>query len=70
MSPDPTKPVKKATKSTKEAGTGAARAAKPSRLVEALPLSFVQKIKLLLARLWAKLKTWRLRRRARTVVHR
>jgi hypothetical protein len=66
MSPDPTKPVKKATKST----TGAARTVKPSRMVKVLPLSLLTKIKLVLARLWTKLKTWRLSRRTRTAAHR
>jgi hypothetical protein len=70
MSPDPTKPVKKATKSTTRASTGAARTVKPSRLAKVLPLSLLTKIKLSLGRLWAKLKTWRLRRRTRTAAHR
>ena len=75
MSPDPTQPVKKATKTTKRATSDAARTgartAKPSRLTKGaaklLPLSLRTRIQLLLARLWAKLKTWRLRRRARNV---
>jgi hypothetical protein len=75
MSPDPTRPVKKATKATTRATADAAHtgasAAKPSRLTKGLakllPLSLRTKIRLLLARLWAKLKTWRLRRRARNV---
>jgi hypothetical protein len=75
MSPDPTQPVKKATKTTTSATTEAAstgaRSVEPSRLTKGLakllPLSLRTKIRLLLARLWAKLKTWRLRRRARNV---
>jgi hypothetical protein len=71
MSPDPAQPVKKATKATTRATTGAARTAKPSRLTKGLakllPLSLRTRIKLLLARLWAKLKTWRLRRRVGNV---
>ena len=61
MSPDPTRPIKKATKAT----------VKPGRLTQGLakllPLSMRTRIKLLLARLWARLKAWRLRLRARNV---
>ena len=75
MRPDPTQPVKKATKATTRATTEAAstgaQTVKPSRLTKGvaklLPLSLRTKIRLLLARLWAKLKAWRLRRRARNV---
>ena len=75
MSPDPTRPIKKATKATtgattKAASTGA-RTVKPGRLTQGLakllPLTLRTRIKLLLARLWARLKAWRLRRRARNV---
>jgi hypothetical protein len=51
MSPNPTQPVKKATKG----------------MAKLLPLSLGTRIRLLLARLWAKLKSWRLRRRVRNV---
>ncbi|MEV0288406.1 MULTISPECIES: hypothetical protein [unclassified Kribbella] len=71
MSPNPTQPVKKAAKKTTGSTTAAASTVKPSRLtkrmVKALPLSWGHRIKLFLARLWAKLKTWRLRRRVRNV---
>ncbi len=64
MRPDPTQPIKKA------ASTGA-RTFKPGRLTQGLgkllPLSLRTRIRLLSARLWTKLKTWRLRRRARNV---
>ena len=75
MSPDRTQPVKKATNATSRAtadavGTGA-RTVKPSRLTQGLakllPLSLRTRIRLLLARLWVKLKMWRLRRRTRNV---
>lgn len=75
MGPDPSKPMK-ATKATTGATTGAAssaaRTVQPNRLVKGLgkrlPLSLRTRIRLLLARLWAKLKTWRMRRRARKAV--
>jgi hypothetical protein len=64
MSHDPTQPIKKA------ASTGA-RTVKPGRLrqglTKLLPLSLRTRIKLLVARLWTRLKAWRLRRRARNV---
>jgi len=67
MSANPTKPIKKATKATTRPVTEAASTVKPSRLVKLLPLSWRTKIRLFLARLWAKFKMWRLRRRARNV---
>lgn len=67
MSAEPSQRVKKATKATTKPAKRAAGAAKPSRMAKVLPLSLRTKIKLLLARLWAKLKTWRLRRRARNI---
>ena len=71
MSPNPTQPVNKATKTTTKPATKAARAVKPSRLTKRLakllPLSLLTRVRLFLARLWAELKTWRLRRRARNV---
>ena len=71
MSPNPTQPVKKATKATTGATSGAASAIEPGRLMKRmgklLPLSLRTKIKLFFARLWAKLKTWRLRRRAHNI---
>lgn len=69
MSRDPTKPVKAkaTTRATTEAASTRARAVQPSRLTKGLgkllPLTLRTRIRLLLARLWAKLKTWRMRRR-------
>ena len=65
MSPDPTRPVKTATKATTKPAKEAANKAKPSQLAKRLPLSVWTKIRLAFAWLRAKLKKWRLRRRAR-----
>lgn len=71
MSPNPTRSAKKATKTTTGAARKGARTVEPSRLtkgfVKLLPLSLRTKIRLFFAQLWAKFKTWRLRRRARNV---
>jgi len=75
MSPDPIRRIKKATKPSTEAAAEAAskgaRTVGPRRLTKGvgkrLPLSLRTRVRLLVARLWAKLKMWRLRRRARNV---
>ena len=71
MRSDPTQPVKKATKAATSSTSAAASTVKPGRLTKRLtkllPLSLATRIRLLLARLWAKLKTWRLRRRAHNI---
>lgn len=71
MSPNPTRRVKQATKTATAPTTEAASTVAPGRLTKRLakllPLSWRTKIRLVLARLWAKLKTWRVRRRARNV---